>query len=45
MDTIKKAFDTNNVAVLLTSSDLYAPYAGVVDKSLRTPLRRIIMIF
>lgn len=34
METIKRAFDTNNVAVLLTSSDLYAPYAGVVVESI-----------
>lgn len=34
MEIIRRAFDTNNVAVLLTCSNLYAPYAGVVVQSI-----------
>ncbi len=34
METIKRAFDTNNVSVMVTSSDLYAPYVGVLVESI-----------
>lgn len=34
METIKKAFEENNVAIFLASSDLYAPYVGVVVESI-----------
>ena len=34
MESVQKAFDTNNVAVIITSSDLYAPYVGVLIESI-----------
>lgn len=34
MEAVIPAFSENNVAVLLTSSDLYAPYVGVVIESI-----------
>lgn len=35
MEQVKKAFEQNNIAVILTSSDLYAPYVGVLIESIK----------